>query len=240
MKLSFSPANRKLIALEKLTGRKVFSFSLLSGWNCPQANLCQSFAVETPAGVRIRDGKHNKFRCFSASNEVLFPAVYASRKANGDILKVAALSTKQAATLLLAAMPKKAGIIRIHVGGDFKTQAYFDTWLRVAEQRPDVWFYAYTKSIAFWLKRIAVLPENLIMTASIGGRQDELAVANNLRSATVFETESHNVDNIPVDHTDEYAALPINRDVNFGLLEHGPQKGRRAKYGYGKMKGAAT
>jgi len=235
MKLKFSPANRKLKALETLTGKKLFSFSILSGHNCPFAQDCQSFAIETPKGVRIRDGKHTKFRCFSASQEVLYPNVYKSRKANGEIVKLAAQSKRLAVNELLAAIPKKCGIIRIHVGGDFKTQAYFDVWYKVAQSRPDILFYAYTKSIPFWVNRIDNIPTNLTLTASIGGKQDSLAIKYGLKTATVYTDVKDVPFGVPIDHDDSHAALPEFYNVSFALLEHGTQKGRKAKYGYGKL-----
>jgi hypothetical protein len=234
MKLNFSPANIKLKVLEKLTGKKVYSFSLLSAHTCPGAKDCQSFAIETPQGVRIRDGKHTKFRCFSASQEVLFPNVYKSRKENMNILPLAAQSIKQAAEIIVDNIPKKAGIIRIHVGGDFKTLAYFDTWNTVARMMPDINFYAYTKSIPFWVKRLGLIPNNLILTASIGGKYDDVAIQNGLRTATVYETIDDVPPGIEHDEDDSHAALPELRDISFGLLLHGTQKGRKAKHGYSK------
>lgn len=140
--------------------------------------------------MRIRDGKHTKFRCFSASQEVLFPNVYASRKANMSVIELAAQSIVAAANEIVAQLPVKAKIIRIHVGGDFKTLSYFDAWCLVARLRPDIIFYAYTKSIPFWVKRKMVIPKNLIMTASMGGKYDELALQNGFRTATVYTKES--------------------------------------------------
>jgi hypothetical protein len=236
MKLTFGKANVKLVGLEKKTGKKVVTFSLLSGHTCPGAKNCQSFAVETPAGIRIKDGKNTKFRCFSASQEVLFPNVYKSRKENMEIILTnAAINKVQAAELLIKAIPVKAGIIRVHVGGDFKTQAYFDTWLEVARKMPERIFYAYTKSIPFWVKRKDVIPENFILTASIDGKYDELALSHGFRTATVYENESDVPDGTPIDHDDSYASLPELRLVNFALLEHGTQRGRQAKFGYNKL-----
>jgi hypothetical protein len=236
MKLVFGKANAKLVKLEKLTGMKLSTFSLLSGYTCPGAKDCQSFAVETPEGMRIRDGKHTKFRCFSASQEVLFPNVYKSRKHNTELLNIAAQSIEQAAGYIVDSIPPKSNLIRIHVAGDFKTLNYFDAWLNAIRQFPNKLFYAYTKSIPFWVKRKDSIPTNFILTASIGGQYDELALEHKFRTATVYENETMVPDGMPIDHTDEYAALPIHANTNFALLEHGIQKGRKAKYGYNKKK----
>jgi hypothetical protein len=234
--LKFSPANRKLKALETLMKRKLVSFSTLSGHNCPGADKCQSFAIETPDGLRIRDGKHNEFRCFSASQEVLYRNVYNSRKQNEELLRVAAVNISKAVDLIRDNFPAKATLCRLHVAGDFKTQNYFDAWLQFATETPKVHFYAYTKSIPFWVKRLGNIPKNFVLTASIGGKYDALAIGNNLRTATVYETAADVPKGIPVDHNDKYAAMPRYRDKSFALLLHGTQVGRKAQYGYGKMK----
>ena len=231
MKLTFGKSNAKLVKLEKKTGKKLFTFSVLSAWTCPGAKDCQSFATETPDGMRIRDGKHTLFRCFSASQEVLFPNVYKSRKENMSLIELAANSIRIAAEEIVNQLPKKAEIIRIHVGGDFKTLSYFDSWRAAAMKRPDVLFYAYTKSIPFWVKRQDVIPVNLKLVASMGGKFDQLALDNGFRTATVYTTESDVPKGLPIDHDDSYAALT---DMSFALLEHGTQKGRKANYGYNK------
>lgn len=239
MKLRFSPGNKnaKLKHLESITERKLYTFSILSGHNCPFAYDCQSFAVKTPDGMRIKDGKHTKFRCFSASQEVLFPGVYSQRAENAKIVAEASKSVSKAADKLITAIPDDCKMVRIHVGGDFKTLAYFDAWLRVAAELPDVWFYAYTKSLPFWVKRINAIPNNMQLTASLGGKRDDLINTYSLRSARVVENENEaKLLGLPIDHNDSLAALPENRNVDFALLLHGTQKGRKAKYGYGKLR----
>jgi hypothetical protein len=100
--MKFSAANTKLKKLYKLAttvlkrwlgqkiGRstaKVYSFDILSGVDCPFAFNCKSQAEEQADGSRrIKDGPHTKFRCFSASQEVLFTNTYKSRKRNHDAI----------------------------------------------------------------------------------------------------------------------------------------------------------
>lgn len=240
--LKFSPANAKIHALGSVKalapylqgGRKVFSFDMLSGVNCPYAKDCHSKAVVGADGKRhIEDGPHTKFRCFSASQEVLFTGVYNLRKHNGDtILPLAAKSVEDAAKLIVTDLPKKAGIIRIHVGGDFKTKNYLKAWLSVAKQRPDVLFYAYTKSLPFWVAcqdEINSL-DNFVITASRGGMKDELIDKHGLREAVVvFSKAEAKKLKLPIDHDDSHAANPKRRDKSFALLIHGTQpKGTEA------------
>ena len=93
--LKFSKANAKLDQLHDVDElqywlqdrRKVYSFDLISGWSCPQAKDCLSKVVQIADKRKIKDGKDCQFRCFSASQEVVFPAVYDNRKANFDGLK---------------------------------------------------------------------------------------------------------------------------------------------------------
>jgi len=233
IKLKFSPSNAKLKKLEKVTGKRVYSFSLLSGHSCPYAKECHSKAVERKDKSRyIQDGPHTKFRCFSASQEVLFPGLYNANKQNGRIVDLAGESLVKAVDAIIENLPKKAEIIRIHVGGDFKTQSYFDAWMEVAKQTKDMQFYAYTKSLPFWLARRRKLQwiDNLGLTASFGGFKDGLIKRRKLRYAKVVFSEQEAADlNLEIDHNDSHA-LPKSGKP-FALLLHGiqPQGSEAAK-----------
>lgn len=240
LKLNFGKANSKLVRLELALSRKVFTFSVLSGFACPYAKDCLSMAVLGEDGrYHIEDGPDTQWRCFSASEEALFPNVYKSRAHNMGLIELAAKSVKDACNTIIANIPKKAGIIRIHVGGDFKTKAYMQSWIAAAQQRPDVLFYAYTKSLPFWVALKDSIPNNLIMTASYGGHKDELIAKHNLRYARVVfsEAEAYNV-KLPIDHDDSHAANPLLRDNSFALLIHGAQpKGSEAGKAVRKLNG---
>ncbi len=149
--LKFSKANAKLESLHDvpelgrwlLNGRKVYSLDLLSGWSCPFASDCLSKVHETgkfsPSGnpkVKLKDGPNTQFRCFSASQEALLPNVYAKRKHNYDTLK--GLKSFTCMTERLCAdLPKKCGILRFHVGGDFFNADYFLAAIHTAKANPD-------------------------------------------------------------------------------------------------------
>lgn len=235
IKLHFGKANAKLIHLQKKTGKIVQTFSTLSGWSCPGSRDCQSFAVETPEGMRIRDGKHTLFRCFSASQEVLFPTVYSTRKENMGIIEMAAIDKDSAADYFVSQLPKRTGILRFHVGGEWKTQNYFDMGIKVAKLRPDILFYSYTKSIPFWVARLGDIPDNFVLTASLGGRFDELALTHNLRYCrVVFSNYEARKLKLPIDHDDSKA---IKKNGNFALLLHGTMaKGSKASKAWKRIK----
>lgn len=211
--------NAKLAALEAKLGGKVYTFSILSGHNCPYAKEC--LAKANPHG-KIIDGPNQRFRCFSASQEQFLPNIRESRRKNSAIVQLAAVSVSLAADALIASMPKNAACVRIHVAGDFATQAYFDAWLEVARRMSHVRFYAYTKSLPFWVKRIGVIPQNLVLTASYGGHRDELIAQHGLRSArVVFSKSEARQLGLKIDNDDSRA---MKNGPSFALLLHGTQR----------------
>ena len=242
--LKFSPANAKLKAMTKVTAlsgyltdrRKIFSLDLLSGSTCPFAKLCLSkvtiVQIDGVPKKRIKDGPDTLFRCFSASQEVLFTSLYNLRKGNVDTLQESK-SVDDIADKLQAKLPKNAGIIRIHVGGDFYNETYFLAWLKVARDNPSVLFYAYTKSLRWWIANMGDIPSNLVLTASRGGREDHLIELHNLREAVViadletcqkiYDENLTEWNGMPIDHDDSHAADPQTRDQSFYLLVHGLQ-----------------
>jgi hypothetical protein len=127
-------------------------------------------------------------------------------------------------------MPKNLGICRIHVAGDFFSPAYFEAWIRTAIMNPDRLFYAYTKSLPYWVDNLAIIPDNLILTASYGGRRDDMIVDYDLRSAkVVFSYEEADMLGLEVDHDDTHAANPFWATDDFALIIHGIQpKGSEA------------
>lgn len=245
--LKFSEANAKTSRLYGVPGikkylsirRKVYSLDLLSGWSCPFAETCLSQVVITADGKKkIRDGEKTKFRCFSASQEVLFPSVYNLRSYNFNRLR----TSNQKVRLILDSLPQDIGVLRYHVGGEFFNQDYFDSAIQVANLRPDVLFYTYTKSLIYWTKRVNDIPENFILTASYGGRLDWMISEYNLRYCRVVYDESET--DMPIDHDDSHAADPDMRGQNFALLIHGPQpagsrgakvwRHKRREFGYSR------
>lgn len=229
--LKFSKANSKLKSLEKIVElqtylqdkRKVYSFDLLSGWSCPFAVDCLSKVHVIDGRKKIKDGPKTQFRCFSASQEVAFPSTYNLRKHNFDTVKSFDNSLDMAYAIQLA-MPANLGIGRIHVGGDFFNLKYMMAWIRVAEWNPARLFYAYTKSLKYWLQCLGSIPDNLVFTASRGGRHDNLIAEHNLREAKVVFSEAEaEALGYEIDHDDSHAARPDLRDQSFALLIHGQQ-----------------
>ena len=224
-------------------GRKVYSLDLLSGYSCPFAEACLSKAVVGDNGKRtIKDGPKNEFRCFSASQEVQYTNVYNLRKHNYDTLKQNKNDWPLMYLELWKSIPKDAGIIRIHVAGDFFNENYLRAWIELAHETPDVLFYAYTKSLKYWDALRNEIPENMVLTASYGGRDDWMIDHCDFRYAQVVYSEAEARDlGLCIDSDDSMAANPTWRDTNFALLLHGTQpKGSEAAVALKALKGKGS
>lgn len=203
---------------------RVFEFNIPAGHSCPNAVECLVKA-DRETGKMV-NGPDQRFRCYAAQSE-RFPSARQVRWNNFDLLKKA--KTEEAmAELICRALPKRASRIRIHGSGDFFNQKYFDAWLEVCRRNPDVLFWAFTKSVELWVNRINQIPENLIMQASMGGRQDHLIQEFGLKSATVFRTlEDAQKSGMPIDIDDTYACT---NQGSFALVDNfGPDRGGRPK-----------
>ena len=255
--LKFSDANNKLKALydvpslwEWLAGnRRVYSLDLLSGWSCPFAKECLSKVHETgnltKSGnpqVKLRDGKDTLFRCFSASQEALLPNVYRRRKHNYDTLR--GLHLNDMIHRLNTDLPEDTGILRWHVGGDFFNSDYFFAAINVAMMNPDKLFYAYTKSLRYWIQYREYTEQlnNFVLTASRGGREDHLIEHEMLReSVVVFSEAEAEEKGLEIDHDDSHAAVPSWRVNDFALLIHGVQPaGSEAARALSALKGKGS
>mgnify|MGYP003347918936 FL=1 len=167
----------------------------------------------------IKDGEHTKFRCFAASDEAQYENTRKQRWHNFELLK--GKSTTEMARLIEASLPKKAEIIRVHVSGDFFNQSYFDAWMEVAKRQPTRTFYAYTKSLPFWLARTGDIPQNFALNASRGGVNDALIEKHNLKYAeVVFSIKEAVTKKLEIDHDDSHA---YKSGKSFALLIHGTQ-----------------
>jgi len=208
--LKFNRGNAKL-------GRDIWTFSLPAGFSCPGALECLSKANRETG--KITDGADTKFRCFAASDEAQYKNTRLQRWHNFELLK--GKSTAEMSELIQASLPRQAGIIRVHVSGDFFNQFYFDAWMHVARCQPLRTFYAYTKSLPFWLRRIGDIPKNFALNASRGGAHDELIAKHDLKYAeVVFSTKEAEDKKLEIDHDDSHA---YKSGKPFALLIHGTQ-----------------
>lgn len=212
-KLSFQNGNAKL-------EKGIYTFALPAGHTCPGAGECMAKADRITG--KVKDGQNQRYRCFSAGQELYLKGTRKSRWDNFDKVKNALKAGKdKLVDLILTSIPRKATIVRIHVSGDFFSLAYFDAWLQVAKKCPQITFYAYTKSLTFWEKRKSDIPHNLALTASLGGKWDEKAKELDAHIAKVLY-HPNEAKGLTIDH-DDSSAYKEGRPKAFGLLLHGMQ-----------------
>ena len=146
--------------------------------------------------------------------------------------------------LINGSLPENAGIVRIHVAGDFFSLPYMHAWYVVALMNPNTLFYAYTKSTSWWVGGINEFPilHNFVLTASMGGTQDHVTENYGLRKAVVVFSEAEAAElGLEIDHDDSHAAKPSLRNQDFALLIHGTQPaGSKAAQALKELKGKGS
>jgi len=216
--LKFGEANKKLKKLMAALGLKLKTFTLPAGWTCPAAKDCLSRANKETG--KIQDGPDTEFRCFAASAEATYPSLRKMVWHNLGLIKDALQNGVDAcADLICASLPKKFDIMRVHVGGDYFTVKYLQAWIEVAKRNPDKVFYSYSKSLHLFKQ--FDLPDNLVLTASRGGKYDDLIDLHGWKEALVVYSEEEAAEKgLEIDHDDTHAAFGKE---NFALLIHGTQ-----------------
>lgn len=218
----------------------VTTFSLLSGHTCPGAKTCLAkVKLNSEGKAYMEEGADATIRCFSAVQELAFRTTYVARKHNFDLLR-ACKTPEEVKHLLVTAMSqiRHLDIVRVHVGGDFFNQTYWDGWMLAMQAFPRVRFYAYTKSIPFYhdyVRRHGALPKNFRLTMSEGGKFDHLIPEGAKTAKVVLHPEEAKKAKLAIDHDDSHARSKSNK--SFALLIHGQQKaGSSAQEALKRMK----
>ena len=223
--LKFGEPNAKLKKMTKKIGLVLKTFTLPAGHTCPAAKDCFSRADRVTG--KVTDGPDTVFRCFMASAEARSPSLRKLVWHNLELIKEALKRDAQAgfenmphtSQLINKSLPKKFDIMRVHVGGDYFSRQYLMAWIEVAKLNPDKVFYSYSKSLHLF-KQFA-LPENLVLTASRGGKHDDLIDLHGWKEALVVYSEEEAAERgLEIDHDDTHAAFG---EENFALLIHGTQ-----------------
>ncbi len=225
--LTFSIGNTKILELAKnlnLKANEVTSFDLPAGYTCPSADRCKSFANRENG--KITDGEYCKFRCYAASMEARYTATRKAHWRNFDALRKQK-TVDDMVQLILSSIPETAKIIRIHASGDFFSKKYFQAWVRVAELRPDIKFFGYTKILPYVN---ANKSDNFRLVYSFGGKMDSKVtcepiayVVKNIAEAIERGLKPACIDN-PSDDFDF-----IMQGRTFALCLHGTQPAKRGK-----------
>ena len=189
-----------------------YAWNIPSGWTCPAADQCLAKADRQTG--KITNGPGQKFKCYSAMTE-RYPSVRERLWTNFESV---VRKSPEDVEAVLQCLPEKAKLVRIHAAGDFFSQNYFDGWLRFIRSRENVHFWAFTKSLPFWIARINEIPSNLMLQASYGGKHDELIDRHNLKYAKVVwsKAEAETL-GLEIDLNDRLAAYGSK---SFALLEN--------------------
>lgn len=207
----------KFIKTRRFYKFDVHEFNIPAGHTCPFAKDCK-ICVDRYTGKFDTTG--DLYRCYAAISE-RYPNVRKQRWANLEGLYNGEIPV----------VPKEATHVRIHGSGDFYSQGYFDMWLDVVRKNPEVKFWAFTKSIQFWINRLGQIPMNLQLNASYGGYQDHLIGANHLKFAVVYnDIKVALATGLPIDKENNKA---MNPGGGFILLDKNIIKHKeRELYGY--------
>jgi len=210
-KAAFTTGNTYLFAPDAWT------WNLPSGFTCPAATACLTYADERTGA--ITNGPQQTFKCYSAVTE-RFPGV--RKRCWANFRAVQKKDADEVFKTLQKIWPARAQFVRIHAGGDFFSQDYFDGWLQVCRAHPSVRFWAFTKSLTYWLARLDDIPANLNLQASYGGRHDALIEQHGLKYALVVYSAAEAAERGLAFDTDDLMAAYGSE--SFALLENFTQQ----------------
>jgi len=194
--------NAKMKKTSKENNAKIFNFSIpayktKSGKvTCPFADSCVKFCY-------AQKGNYTRF----PKVQELMEQKYKISKTN-DFIPLMNEEIEK----------KKATHIRIHDSGDFYSPTYLKKWVQIANDNKEVVFYAYTKSIKFFVDGL-MLPKNLKIIFSEGSKTDNLIDVDKHRHARIFKTvEELNASGYINASNNDLKAITDNKRV--GLVYH--------------------
>jgi len=122
--------------------------------------------------------------CYAQKGNYRYPSVIKGLNNRYELSKTADFVPKMNATIIL----ERPTHVRIHDSGDFYSPQYLNKWVDIAKQNTNVIFYAYTKSIKFFINGLK-LPKNLKIIFSEGSKTDDLINVNKHRHARIFKSK---------------------------------------------------
>lgn len=187
-----------------------FAFGIPAIKTCPFADKCKAGCYATQGCYQFFSTKNaQENRLELTKNEELF-----INTVNADLIK-------------LRKKGKKV-VLRIHDSGDFYSKDYLATWLKIIDQNTDVVFYAYSKSVKFFIgvkKR-----KNFRVIFSYGGKLDNMILPNKHYNARVFASREELLSNGYVDSSDNDSIAALGENNKIGLIYHGTKKIENTKW----------
>ena len=208
--MKFSSANAKLAKTATIHGiakAHYVSFNLPAQKTCPSAGNCKNW-------------------CYASTGTYLFPSSVNLRLQNFDWLRhtknIEIMANEIHHTMIRK--NKRIRVVRIHDSGDFFSTSYLYAWIKVARWNPDKLFYAYTKEVKRIKELIAefgddLIPSNLTLIFSFGGRHDHMIDTENDYNAKVFATRQELESSGYVDTGKD--DLTFLKTKKIGLVVHG-------------------
>jgi len=115
--------------------------------------------------------------------------------------------------------------IRVHDSGDYYSPSYVMKWVYIARAFPNVVFYSYTKQVALFkaLQDSQVIPANMVLIYSFGGKQDNQINPLFDRHAKIFANQEV-LENAGYTSAMENDLIALGDNPKVGLVYHGPKK----------------
>ena len=152
--------------------------------------------------------------CYAQKGNYRYPSVKKGLNKRYELSKTKNFVPMMNATITL----ERPTHVRIHDSGDFYSVEYLNKWLEIAKQNKDVIFYAYTKSIKFFINGLK-LPENLKIIFSEGSKTDNLIDTKKHRHAKIFNSVADLLNAGYINASDnDLNAITNNKKV--GLVYH--------------------
>ena len=122
--------------------------------------------------------------CYAQKGNYKYPSVIKGLNNRYELSKTDDFVPKMNATIIL----ERPTHVRIHDSGDFYSPQYLNKWVQIAKDNTNVIFYAYTKSIKFFINGLK-LPKNMKIIFSEGSKTDNLINTSKHRHARIFKSK---------------------------------------------------
>ena len=196
--------NGKLKETSKKLGIKIFNFSIPAYKSVTGEVICK-YAKDCVKYCYAQKGNYKRF-----------PKI-------GELMEQRYLISKQSifvGLMNIEIKKKKADAIRVHDSGDFYSREYLQKWISIANDNPNVNFYAYTKSLPYF--KDITLPENMDVIFSVGGYKDKTINFDKDRHAQIFDNieDLEKAGYINASKIDYYATKFYSKNKKVGLIYH--------------------
>lgn len=111
--------------------------------------------------------------------------------------------------------------VRIHDAGDFYSIGYLRRWLKIIQASTDTTFFAYTKMIPFFKRDDLIVPKNLVVIFSEGGKFDHWINPDRDRWSRVFPSHAALEAEGFADATHDDRVAVFGPNSKIGLVYHG-------------------